>query len=472
MKHSRTAVLEILRSKLRGLIIKDAENTEEALLTDELEEQIILNVRASFLSNDEIAEECMEYILEDYPEVKPHISVCELQEVVKGYRDKYGNAGKQENYLKLASAFQKLNEQGIVALHCAGYVQTDGFDDCNEIAVDMEENGETVIGSCFYTLQDLEHVLNEDTTKLRISFGNYSEKPTAVEIGKMIVKELEEAGFVTEWRQSADEKIAISDMVWDKVFETKGNALFQQFTEAGMGDFIMEHGVLKKYTGSDETVVIPDGITEIGFWAFMDCTSLTNITIPDSVKSLDGTIFNGCTSLASLTLPVSKYRISDALVLSIDGKKLLFCIPGLATGDIAIPEGTAVIADYAFVGCENLAGIHIPDSVKTIGNTAFCGCSGLTGLTLPGKVRKIEEAAFQECTGLANIIIPSGVRKIHKRTFCGCTNLKSVTIPDGVRKIDKTAFEDCDLTKLTICATVGSYAEEFAMKNKFSFSAI
>ena len=53
MKHSRTAVLEILRSKLWGLIIKDAENTEEALLTDELEEQIILNVRAGFLSNDE-----------------------------------------------------------------------------------------------------------------------------------------------------------------------------------------------------------------------------------------------------------------------------------------------------------------------------------------------------------------------------------------------------------------------------------
>ena len=49
--------------------------------------------------------------------------------------------------MKLASAFQKLNEQGIVALHCVGYVQTDGFDDCNEIAVDMEENGETVIGS-------------------------------------------------------------------------------------------------------------------------------------------------------------------------------------------------------------------------------------------------------------------------------------------------------------------------------------
>nr|WP_289768897.1 hypothetical protein [uncultured Acetatifactor sp.] len=72
------------------------------MLADELEEQIILNVRAGFLSNDKIAEECMEYILEDYPEVKVHISVGELQEVVKGYRGEYGNAGKQENYLKLA----------------------------------------------------------------------------------------------------------------------------------------------------------------------------------------------------------------------------------------------------------------------------------------------------------------------------------------------------------------------------------
>lgn len=129
----------------------------------------------------------------------------------------------------MASAFQKLNEQGIVALHCAGYVQSDGFDDCNEIAADMDEGGETVIGCCFYTLQDLEHVLKEDTTKLCISFGNYFDKPTAVEIGKMIVRELEAAGFVTEWKQSADEKIAVRDMVWDKVFETKENALFQRF---------------------------------------------------------------------------------------------------------------------------------------------------------------------------------------------------------------------------------------------------
>ncbi len=563
MKHLKTDASETLRSKLRRLIADDAENMDEALAYD-LEAQIIINVRAGFLSIDEIAEEGMEYISEEYPEVKNHISAGALQELVKGYWDEYANTGGQENYLKLALAFQKLNEQGIVALHCAGYVQSDGFDDCNEIAADMDENGETVIGCCFYTLQDLEHVLKGDTAKLRISFGNYFDQPAAVEIGKMIVKELEAAGFVTEWKQNADEKIAVRDMVWDKVFETKENDLFRQPAETGMGDFIVEHGVLKKYTGSDETVAVADGITEIGPWAFKDCVSLINITIPDSVniikytafsgcsslsgivlpdsiteiedwtfsgcsslasavlpkglkkigigafiqctsladvtipenveticsaafascrnltgitipdgvKSLDGTIFNGCTALARLTLPASKYRISDALVLSADSKTLLFCIPGLATGDIAIPEGTSVIADCAFTGCGNLTGIRIPDSVKTIGHSAFCGCSGLTGITLPAKVRKIDEAAFQKCTSLADIIIPDGVRRIHKWAFCGCTSLKNITIPDRVHKIDKTAFKDCDRTRLTICAAAGSYAEAFAMENKYSFSAI
>ena len=31
-----------------------------------------------------------------------------------------------------------------------------------------------------------------------------------------------------------------------------------------MSDFVIENGVLKKYTGTDTDVVIPDGITKIG----------------------------------------------------------------------------------------------------------------------------------------------------------------------------------------------------------------
>ena len=94
MKHLRTDALETLRLKLRSLITDDAENMDEALAYD-LEAQIILGVRAGFLSMDEIAEESMEYISEEYPEVEDRISAGGLQELVKGYWDEYANAGRR-----------------------------------------------------------------------------------------------------------------------------------------------------------------------------------------------------------------------------------------------------------------------------------------------------------------------------------------------------------------------------------------
>ena len=48
-------------------------------------------------------------------------------------------------------------------------------------------------------------------------------------------------------------------------------------------------------------IILPDGVTEIGRWAFWGCASLTNITIPDTVKSIGAAALKKCTSLASIT---------------------------------------------------------------------------------------------------------------------------------------------------------------------------
>lgn len=190
----------------------------DEMLAEELEERIIDNIKAGFLSNDEILKECEEYIEEAYPEESTNISSDELLEAIVWYRNKFQNTGDQENFLKLDLAFKNLDKQGIVSLHCAGYVQADGFDDCNEIAAERHKNGEKVIGCCFYTMQDLEHILHEESTLLYFSFGNYFDKPTAEEIGQIIVKEFEAVGFSTQWTQSADTKIAIKDLTWDKQY--------------------------------------------------------------------------------------------------------------------------------------------------------------------------------------------------------------------------------------------------------------
>ncbi len=48
-------------------------------------------------------------------------------------------------------------------------------------------------------------------------------------------------------------------------------------------------------------LVIPDGVTSIGYGAFSGCSGLTSVTIPNSVTSIGFCAFNGCSGLTSIT---------------------------------------------------------------------------------------------------------------------------------------------------------------------------
>ena len=68
-------------------------------------------------------------------------------------------------------------------------------------------------------------------------------------------------------------------------------------------DFIIENGVLKKYVGSGNDVVIPNGVTTIGEWAFSECSKLTGIVLPEGTVSIGDGAFNRCENLLNVVIP-------------------------------------------------------------------------------------------------------------------------------------------------------------------------
>jgi len=187
-------------------------------------------------------------------------------------------------------------------------------------------------------------------------------------------------------------------------------------------------------------VHIPDGVTEIGYYAFNGCTGLTSINIPDSVTEIGSYAFDGCTGLASIHIPDGVTGIG-------------YCVFNGCMGltSMNIPDGVTYIGDFAFNGCTGLTSINIPDGVTYIGYCAFNGCTGLTSMDIPDSVMEIGSYAFDGCTGLTSINIPDGVTYIGYCVFNGCMGLTSMNFPDGVTYIGDYAFNGCTgLTSINI----------------------
>ena len=101
-------------------------------------------------------------------------------------------------------------------------------------------------------------------------------------------------------------------------------------------------------------LVIPDGVTSIGEYAFGNCSKLENIRIPKSVTSIGGGAFDSS---------------------------------GLKS--VVIPGSVETIGGNAFDQCKKLKKVIIKDGVKTIGVFAFRDCTSLTDITIPASVTDI-----------------------------------------------------------------------------------
>jgi len=70
---------------------------------------------------------------------------------------------------------------------------------------------------------------------------------------------------------------------------------------------------------------------------------------------------------------------------------------------VTIANTAISIGDRAFQGCINLDFINIPNNVITIENETFAECHNLTAITFPNSVTKIVGRAFRSCENINSI---------------------------------------------------------------------
>lgn len=210
-----------------------------------------------------------------------------------------------------------------------------------------------------------------------------------------------------------------------------------------------------RYLTEVEFLAAPEGTEEkaltIDEKAFEGCYRLENLILPARLmtmklydaKAADGSytqsVFKGCSHLANIEVRGNAapnqervYSAQNGMLLSADGKTLLYYPAGKTDTTVVLPDSVTSIGDKAFYKNTKITTFAVPARLQNIGESAFEGCTGITTLT------------FEGGEGDADL-------RIEDRAFYGCWKIEALTLTENVRYLGESAFGDTrHITEVTV----------------------
>lgn len=194
-----------------------------------------------------------------------------------------------------------------------------------------------------------------------------------------------------------------------------------------------------------ESLVIPNSVTSIGSYAFEKCTKLTSATLGTGISSIPDYMFSSCSALTSVVLPENITGI---------GK---YAFQSTAFTELPLTASITEIKDYAFKSCTKLTSVAIPDRVTKLGTYVFQSCTGLESAKIGGGVTSVPNYMFHGCTNLVNVELSEKVTSIGNSAFYNCKGLKSLPVTESITSIGTNAFYGCtSLTSVNLSDKVTS----------------
>ena len=190
---------------------------------------------------------------------------------------------------------------------------------------------------------------------------------------------------------------------------------------------------------------LPEGLRKLGDMAFMSCRALKRLTVPSTLETIGRNTFSSCGSLSDVTLSEGLTALGR---LMFSGDRQL--------KNITLPQSLTTIGASAFQQT-GLQELHIPANVTKIEGQAFEG-TALTSVEVPGTVKTLIDSAFSSCDNLRSFTLGEGFRSVPNGLLSRCRSLERVTLPQSLEKIDDYAFSECPrLTEINIPDSVTTF---------------
>ena len=197
------------------------------------------------------------------------------------------------------------------------------------------------------------------------------------------------------------------------------------------------------FCGFVSELILPESLVEIGMGTFYDCKGLYGeIKLPSRLEKIGESAFHGCVNLTgSITIPQTITNIP------------FDCFAGTGfNGILTLHNGIKTIGNEAFSGTAFKGELTLPDELEVIGSSVFYGCDFSGELVLPRNLSRIGDKAFAYNWRLMGVLeIPQNVQSIGAGAFAHCRSLEGVIFPDALESIryepswhdDGGAFQGC-----------------------------
>lgn len=169
--------------------------------------------------------------------------------------------------------------------------------------------------------------------------------------------------------------------------------------------------------GVNGEVVIPDGVSSIGDYAFFWYSGLTSVTIGNGVTSIGKSAFANCTSLTNVTMKGNAPSVGSWAFDGI-GENAVVHLPAGASGYELNARGK-----WQVMAVEYYDGQGCTFTVDGQGGLASANINGATEAVIPGTVKSIGDNVFSGGGDLTRVTIPESVEAISPTAFGGCEKL-------------------------------------------------